>query len=758
MEQLYTARNQFPLTIKNELPNKITFKDYLLRVEHGEKYQKNKVSETTFKFYLGEKSVATAKEFPIFISGDLNKLNNLLKPENYSKQEGFLWENKVYTKTPEEKAISFNPLSPIQTQSSIQPSNANLSLPLTAPATPFNWTSRNVLVILPYNNSYPVPANFTAYIRPVLKEVRQFFRANSENNFSLAFYPVPVFVSSFNPNSGYIDIAATLNTADPIFNYSNFDFTTIFVHIPPGGGGVGNFASMFWDYSTTPPTPGYYQTNEPIASAVAVVSVEFFLTPTAETEYLAKHEIGHAISFWNPQLAPTAQFFYGFVPHASGLFFQSCLPSGSTVVCQVAEYGDVYDIMGNGRGILSHHQSVNRAGLRSASKTQTINSSGTYTLCDINHPTTGCPQELLVDNPNGIDISIELRTPSGPDQFWSNIGCSSFLDGLIIRAANIKEGGALGNVLYQYLIEPAPYGGDILFAQSFNSTLCPSTPLGGGYYDYPVLVGQTMQTPLGDITLQALNSLPSGVKQASVSIPNYTVPSCVFNPPTIAGLPALIQIYNNSGFWPVNQFGYVVKVGNNDICIAVPETFQFETTVNVAGIPHTTQILVNISPSSVVNINLPIPPTLAGVTGTYPYTVTVTKVSNPSQNAVLTGNISLQQYAPQIFGPYGVSACSDGDPIPFTFQNLGANYLSNAGGIVTLNPPIAGIPPNFTVPDTCVSNTSTVQPISATDLVCGSNTGIPGIANQAFYIAQDCRFIMNTPYAACSLGTCGPYP
>ena len=109
---------------------------------------------------------------------------------------------------------------------------------------------------------------------------------------------------------------------------------------------------------------------------------------------------------------------------------------------------------------------------------------------------------------------------------------------------------------------------------------------------------------------------------------------------------------------------------------------------------------------------------------------------------------------PQILGPYGVSSCLDNDPIPFTVQSLGANFVSpvsSNGANVVLNPPIPGLPQNLFVPDFCLGP----YPQSiASDVVCGSNIGISGVQNNAYFVVKDCRFVMNSLSAGCSLGRC----
>ena len=719
VEELYNAKDSFPQEFENLFPDKINLANYPIMFAHGEEVdsENGKVKRSLYRYA----AIIDNKEIDIVVIGDIKEGSQLWNAE------GYLYDDEIYIKI--DKISS----QQIQVQSSGVRKNSIDTITgyqvYSPPTPPFNQRAMNVGILLPYYSAVPLPVNYQTFLQPILNNVKQYFLDNSENQTLLNFTINPFF---FDYSSGF-NILAMITAGDPYVDYSLYDFVMIVLQ--------NQWCCYGWASMTfSGNTPYYYQTNDgPLASAVPLVGTNFSIPDFTRTnEYIIEHEIGHELSFWNPQVNPI--YYFGYVPHAAGLYGSSCYQFANIIICQPDEYGDKIDVMGTGRGSFHYHQRAFFMGLSPVSKVQSVTGSGISNLCDIHHnPPAGCPQELLIQNPIGNNLALELRTNSGPDAYY---GCPpSFFDGVFVRVVDREEPGGLNNTLFR----KTGYSGDVIIPNSYSSTNCANFTL----LNYAIPVGQVMHSQLGDIFVQSITNLPSGGKQATVNI-NYIQPQCIQAPPTGDAFPTTINLYNNP-LIPSDFNIPQVLVENNNICNTGSEVFSITT--QVPTLPGAT-VTINTPPLNSIEsdyFNFPIPSALLNLVGLYPYLVTVSKLSNPAHSFSDTGNFTLQTYIPKIYGPYGMSYCLDQDPVPFTWQNLGANFLSyypNVGAVVTPNPAIPGLPPTFYVPDLCP------EFYRATDVVCGSNTGIPSIANAAFFIIGDCRFYSNSPFPYCYQGTC----
>lgn len=732
IEQLYSYKDLIPSEFSDLLPSKINLNNFNILIIHGDEYNNEGDLVSTYRFF----ATANNKRYEIIIIGELKKG---FPPFNFN---GYLYFDKIYVNNNIKEPIQQNLKS---TNNNLNSGSRVRTLPITGypvynPPTPFNQRPFDVAAFVPYDANHPLPSNYQSFLQPVLQNVVRYYRDISENNTNFNFTVYPIFLNPYVPDN-IIDV---INQADPFVNYALFDFVSIIMTTSCNFGyPTCGYASMSFYPNGT---PRYYQTNEgPIPSAVPVISINFNQNVNYRTEKVIEHEIGHELTFWHPQENNTVHL--GFVPHASGDPY--CIPYGSVIVCDTYEYGDYLDVMGYGLGSFHYHARSFFMGLSPISRVRTITSSGIYSLCDIQHPPSlNCPQELLLENPIGINLALELNTHDGPELFYV---CPQYFPGVAVRATDREEGGAMNNTLYY---GPTEISGDVILPLSSLYTYCQN---GLNIPDYLIKPGQTMNSKLGPISVLSITDSPTGGKQALVNI-SLIPPQCTAGPPTATASPynlGIVDLFSNN-LWtyvPPDYFiNFTVNVRNNNACNTGSEIFSVRTEVpSIPGAIATTITQPIGSAQAGGSINLPIPSALQGLIGLYPAKLIVAKLSNPSHNYAVDFNFSLTHYDHQIVGPFTVSNCTDIDTSAFSFQNFGANFTSmypNSGAIVTLNPPIPGIPPNTYVPDVCLN------PKKVTDVICGSNIGIPGFENYAFLIVGDCRFVMNNQLAFCYNGYC----
>ena len=684
----------------------VELKDYSIQLEHTDSLENGKLV-SKYSYYA--------------VDGAKNKYE-LILPANREidfNEEALLSNNKIYIKGKDSGDDSL--------EGSIDESITGY--PIYNPSTPFNKRNLSVAVVIPYNNlTINLSSNYQQYLNPILEDVKKYYLENTENatNFNFSFYPI--FNSSFNGN---IFIHELVAWADPYVNFSQTDFILIPENEPLNpGGGIATYAYGSGGVN-------YINTNEGlIIDGYTLLQVDYNMSSYLYTSgyYLRPfaHEIGHYIVLFNPQFS--AEF--GLTPHAHGLTNPIlCSASGSLTLCTPEEYGDYLDIMGLGRGHFHEHSRVYYMGLSDISKVKSVTSSGIYQLCDIYYSSPNCPQELLIQNPNGNNLALELRTE--PTQ--TSYGCpASYFDRVIVRATDLEEGGGLNDTFFQ--LQSGSVGGSVIIPYNYSYQLCSNQSV----FDYGIPVGESMNLGLGAISILNI-STSNGRKTAKIAI-NYTAPPCYSNTPSLSVLEPPIY-YSNLFSFNALSFTPKIKIKNNDLCVKMGKGFDLTMEVNISGNILKNRSIVKIRPQQEVDLfEFPLPINLNGLQGNFSYILNLSKISNKSQSASFTGNGALLNYVPQISGPYPVINCIDNDPIPFTLQNLGANFTAYPPNGATVN--ITGFPPNFYIPDICQT------PISATDVVCGSNTGFPQLYNQAFIVSKDCRFVLNRSNAGCDLGVC----
>ncbi len=722
-------------------PIKLNLDNYNVRITHGEKIIDGKLERIETKFELIDTTVPLTEQEALEINF-VNERNYPVSPASIFNSEVYKVDNQVYA---------------VITEPTISPDSDNVeSLTTTgksiltgyqvySPPVPFNQVNRNFAVIVPYNNNFPLPTNAVSYLNAKFPYVSSYFQANSEGTATYTFTIYPINVPNYDPQN-YVSIDHIIAVADPSINYTQYDFALI--HIPTNnccsGYALINYDSTGVAYFTN--------TNEPLRAVVAVTNFDpSYPDPNRFTEFVTQHEMGHSLTAFNPIV--NFNYFAGYLPHAQGHdpFNYPCSANGPVNVCTPWEYGDQLDVMGTGSGLFSHHRAVHDLGFRNPSSVQSVSASGTYNLCSTNHPApANCPQEILIQNPNGANLALELiATPLGPEySLYQN--CQNFFDSIVLRVTDLEQGGGLGNNLYNSNL----YGGDVIYPVSNVVSACTSPLYSSTMIDFPLHQGQSVTTPVGTINFQTLTTTATG-KQATISL-NYNVPACATGPPIVnfglQGGP--FQVYQQN-LWAINFWsgGGGVQIRSSSTCTA-PDTATMTTQVNVAGTIHTNTQNIPLPQGILTNYGLNLPTSLIGApVGIYPLTITVTPTSAPTQTTIVNGQVELVAYNPlSLFTAITTSYCSDLDFNP-TLQ-LGANFQSSypaIGGIVVPNPAITGLPPILYVPDWCSTN-SQGNPI-ASDLVCSSNiAGLP--TNYGAVLYKDCRFEMNNQHAWCNNGVC----
>ncbi len=733
VEEMYRTRELFQAGLWELFPQQITLDKYIVQLRHGDELMNGDMVSTYEIKLLRKDNLKEALDVAL-LTPDIGRILSAI----WTREYAYVLNNRVYVKldTPRMQQSPQPPQMPS--------SNAITGYQVYQPPTPnFNQRPRNVAVLLPYTTTSPLPQNYQQILTPKLADVRDYFLAASESTarFSFTLYPVQVSDEIFND----VNIVEIIRLADPTVNYANYDFVSII----EARNYFGGYAHMWVDNGM----PYYFQTKDgPLAAAFPVIIADYRNTdPDTITEYSVEHEIGHILNFWNPQF--NARYFWGYVPHAAG-FAGICRSNINQVICSGDEYDDRIDVMGRGRGLFAQHSAVYRMGLRSVSTVQTVQASGTYALCDINHnPPSNCPQELLIANPNGVNLALELRTPTGPDSFYIRYGCSQQLfEGVFARAVDREEGGSLNGLVFNIF---GWFAGDVLLPYAYSTALCPSSFPYPMYFmrDYPIPIGQSMQTTLGSISVLSLNIIPNGGKQATVQI-DYSPAPCVSNPSTVTSYPPHQPILYTDNLWPVHQERYQLGIANGDHC-RISSIYTLNTDVTVGSNTHSAATTVSV-PFSVSreDVDVPFPSSLLGIIGSYPYRTTVTEQST-QQITTFSGMMELVRYAPQIVGPFGVSTCYDEDPVLFTPQNLGANFdLYHQYAAVTFNPRLPGIPYYLAIAEGCIDSPRNIDPLKAFDVVCGSNTPFPELVNLAYMVVEDCRFIRVMPRGSCYAGYC----
>lgn len=240
--------------------------------------------------------------------------------------------------------------------------------------------------------------------------------------------------------------------------------------------------------------------------------------------------------------------------HNFGIYHARALDCGAEVVgsnCSIIEYGDSWDILGQG-GVVAHSHAAQKErlgwlGYGLSPGLTVVQSGGTYWLD---------PYETLGSNPKALKILkstdptngkktwyyVEFRRPIGFDTFISSN--SSVMNGVVIHTGTE--------------------------AYSFDEYLLDMTPATSSFNDGALVVGQSYTDPNINMTITPITVASSG---AGVMVS--------FGPqPCVRGTPAL-TISPSASQWvaPGTTINYMVSLTNSDTAGCVPSSFDLRANV-----------------------------------------------------------------------------------------------------------------------------------------------------------------------------------
>ena len=287
--------------------------------------------------------------------------------------------------------------------------------------------------------------------------------------------------------------------------------------------------------------------------------------------YSTNHELGHNFG----------------VHHANTL---SCTDAGKTVAiskaCVTYEYGDPYSTMGMSSRLHSLEQTA-LMGFLDSSQTQTVTTSGTYTLAGTR--TSGAPQILRIPRkvaqegyvPFPTNYTLEYRQPKVPfDNFNTT---QPVVNGVTVRIASTSR--------------------------AIQTQLLDTTP-DGNFSDAALAVGKTFNDQANNLTIKTISVAPNG--NATVEITFGATPppptTCVPASPTVVVTPVGTQ-------WgdPGQQLRYTVSVTNNDSAPCAASVFKLASSLpsgltqtpakkTINNLASGTSTIIDISVKSAKNI------------------------------------------------------------------------------------------------------------------------------------------------------------
>ncbi|MFL5797024.1 MAG: Ig-like domain-containing protein [Actinomycetota bacterium] len=315
-------------------------------------------------------------------------------------------------------------------------------------------------------------------------DVVSYFTEASYGNLKVApsfFGPYRLAEASQTGCRGF-DLDELMQKADADIDYTRFSRLVF----------VGNCTG----YGASASSAGSIATPDGTITAAEVVE-----DATASTSlYSQVHELSHTLGSFNAHAAMDVCLPDVFTP-----------PTRFDQGCDVAEYGDPFDVLGGGKyhrisQLDPYHKSV--AGWLSQSQFPTVATSGTYTLAPYENPGSGTAALNIPRGATGTSFTVEYRQPQGFDS-WIGSDCSAcdVAQGASIRLAGLDVFGTGG-------------GSDTQLLDNSPGTIVDPTM----YYpvddvlDGALLPGHSFTDPETGITIAAISAAPSGLT-VQVSVP-----------------------------------------------------------------------------------------------------------------------------------------------------------------------------------------------------------------------------------------------
>jgi Big-like domain-containing protein/alpha-galactosidase-like protein/gametolysin peptidase M11 len=335
--------------------------------------------------------------------------------------------------------------------------------------------------------------------------------------------------------------------------------------------------------------------------------------------------------------------------HAFGLSHSHALECGATTLgssCQIYEYGDHFDIMGN--YTTGHFSAFQKAqlgwlGFGASPGLTTVQSAGTYPLEPYESLSFGAKALRI---PKGIDPAtgaqawyyLEFRQALGADNFLA--GNTKILSGVVTHS------GVDNNLNSHYQLDVTPA------SQSYGWD---------DWEDAAIAVGASYIDSSAGVTLRTVSASGNG---ASVAV-DFGTQSCVRGNPVLALTPA-------QGPWvaPGTAVNYVVSVTNKDNSACGTSSFSVQPTAPTGWTASVASAPLSLSPGQTATATLTVSSPTAAGDGFYTITVLAANATAPGTSA--SGSVS-----------YAVSAAA-GNHAPLAVNDSATMAVNTAANIAVL--------------------------------------------------------------------------
>jgi chitodextrinase len=293
--------------------------------------------------------------------------------------------------------------------------------------------------------------------------------------------------------------------------------------------------------------------------------------------YTQLHELSHTLGSFNHHASMFVCLPDTFIP-----------PTRFDRGCDVAEYGDSFDVLGGGASNATgeldpYHKSV--AGWFDPSQYPTVTASGTYTLAPYETPGTGIAALNIPRGASGTSFTVEYRQPIGFDAWMASCsGCT------VTQGASIRLAG--------YVVPGAGGGSD---TEIVDTT--PGTRVGSAFY-YPItdpndgalLPGKTFTDPEYGITIATMSAGPSGLV-VQVTVPTL---SCSRAAPSVSA-PSPASQSAATG----QTVNYTYTLTNADSAGCAKNSFRFFPTLSYPSMKVVaTPDVLTLAPGASASINV----------------------------------------------------------------------------------------------------------------------------------------------------------
>lgn len=291
-----------------------------------------------------------------------------------------------------------------------------------------------------------------------------------------------------------------------------------------------------------------------------------YMDGTIGTSVIA-HELGHNLG----------------VHHAGSL---SCTGAGGAPVpvsstCSVSEYGDPFDVMGNGNKLL---QGYHRAQLGWLPESVTLSAGGTATIVPVDSAGLGT-RLVRIPRGDGTFLDIDFRQPTG---VFDTFGSTS----AVVNGVTLRINPNLTTITPSQLVD-----------------VTPTSP--ASFSDSSLKVGQAYTDPVSTATVRVVSLSASGATIEVTYGPDTLAPSAPTN--LQASLSGANVVLNWSAATDNRGVaGYRVRRGTSSTDVSATSFSE----VAVPGTTMTYQVLAfdaagNVSAETSVSINVPTPDTTA---------------------------------------------------------------------------------------------------------------------------------------------------